>query len=44
MRVVPLPEAWALRACVLAEVRNPREWFDTGELAVVDALDRKSVV
>jgi phosphopantetheinyl transferase (holo-ACP synthase) len=41
MRIVPLPEAWSLRACVLAEVENPRAWFSAEELAVVDAFARE---
>ena len=41
MRVVPLPNGWALRACVLAEVENPRRWFSAEELAIVDAFPRE---
>ena len=40
MRVVALPEEWALRACVVAEVVNPRQWFSAEELAIVDAFPR----
>jgi hypothetical protein len=40
MRIVPLPEAWALRACVVAEMEDPRAWFNAEELAVVDAFPR----
>ena len=41
MRIVPLPYAWVLRACVLAEVENPRQWFSVEELAMVDAFPRE---
>ena len=41
MRVVPLPEAWALRACVIAEVADARAWFSAEELAIVDAFVRE---
>jgi len=41
MRIVPLPDAWVLRACVLAEVENPRQWFSAEELAIVDAFPRE---
>jgi hypothetical protein len=40
MRVVALPETWALRAMVVAEVGDPRGWFTAEELAVVDAFPR----
>jgi hypothetical protein len=40
MRIVPLPEAWWLRACVLAEVEDPRAWFTAEELAIVDGFAR----
>ena len=40
MRLVALPEEWALRACVVAEVANPRHWFSAEELAIVDAFPR----
>src|SRR5438270_11211117 len=40
MRIVPLPEVWTLRACVLAEVANPRAWFDAEELAIADGFPR----
>jgi hypothetical protein len=38
MRVLDLPEEWALRAMVLADVGDPRTWFTAGELVVVDAF------
>ena len=41
MRIVLLPDAWVLRACVLAEVENPRQWFSVEELAIVDAFPRE---
>jgi phosphopantetheinyl transferase (holo-ACP synthase) len=41
MRIVPLPDAWVLRACVLAEVENPRKRFSAEELAIVDAFPRE---
>ena len=41
MRIIPLPDAWVLRACVLAEVENPRQWFSAEELAIVDAFPRE---
>ena len=40
MRVVALPDEWTLRACVVAEVANPREWFSAEELTIVDAFPR----
>jgi phosphopantetheinyl transferase (holo-ACP synthase) len=41
MRIVPLPDAWDLRACVLAEVEDPRQWFSAEELAIVDVFPRE---
>lgn len=41
MRVVPLPEAWRLRAMVVAEAGDPRAWFTAEELAVVDGFPRE---
>ena len=41
MRIVPLPEGWSLRACVLADVDDRRAWFSAAELAVVDAFPRE---
>ena len=41
MRIVPLPEEWRLRACVLAAVDDERSWFSAEELAVVDAFPRE---
>jgi hypothetical protein len=40
MKILPLPEGWALRACVVSEAEEPRAWFSAGELAVVDAFSR----
>ena len=40
MRLVPLPEAWSLRACVVAEVDDPRAWFTAEEMAIVDRFER----